>query len=496
MNKTNTSTSNLTSKIRSSLVLKLNARMFFRLIASFLALNILVLLMGFFVIFRNVENGIDTIVAMIEHTDNAQLTYNKVGKYIISDKVERVKYINLPSFIEKQLSKQNDWKRAINQSDVNPDARILEKIESIRYIVATNVNGKPYQIIYLLGNDIKTYLALIMILLIIELIIIIDEISKGAREIRRILRPIYELTETAKNLNQEVATLGMNTGQNKIKDLAGVISSIDANKLDKRISIDSSQEELKELAAAINDMLNRINDSYQSQVRFVSDASHELRTPISVIQGYVNLLDRWGKRDEKTMQESIDAIKSETQHMKELVEKLLFLARGDNETIQLYREDIDICQIVEEIVREAEMIDPNHSFNMELSGPAYISADKQLIKQAIRVLIDNSIKFTANGGSISLKVKFDDDKVYISVQDEGIGIAPEDIPRIFDRFYRSDESRARKSGGSGLGLSIAKWIVEKHGGYFEVLSRVNIGTRISIVLPKIKIEKSDLEDEI
>ena len=132
-----------------------------------------------------------------------------------------------------------------------------------------------------------------------------------------------------------------------------MISSIDANKLDKRISIDSSQEELKELAAAINDMLNRINDSYQSQVRFVSDASHELRTPIPVIQGYVNLLDRWGKRDEKTMQESIDAIKSETQHMKELVEKLLFLARGDNETIQLYREDIDICQIVEEIVREA-----------------------------------------------------------------------------------------------------------------------------------------------
>ncbi|MGI6485121.1 MAG: sensor histidine kinase [Tepidanaerobacteraceae bacterium] len=230
-------------------------------------------------------------------------------------------------------------------------------------------------------------------------------------------------------------------------------------------------------------MLNRISASYHSQLRFVSDASHELRTPISVIQGYVNLLDRWGKNDEKTMQESIDAIKSETENMKDLVEQLLFLARGDNETIRLHKQDFDACEVVGEIISETQMIDPSHNFEMELKRPAYINADKQLFKQVIRILVDNSIKYTPSGEKIIIRIVCEESSVRITVQDNGIGIAPEELPNIFERFYRSDESRARKTGGSGLGLSIAKWIVERHGGYFEVWSRLNIGTRISVVFP-------------
>lgn len=282
--------------------------------------------------------------------------------------------------------------------------------------------------------------------------------------------------------------MGLKSEGRYIDDLAGAISSIDADKLDSHISIDSSQNELKGLASAINDMLNRINDSYQSQIRFVSDASHELRTPISVIQGYANLLDRWGKNDEATMQESIDAIKSEAESMKELVEQLLFLARGDNETIQFHKEDLDICEIMDEIIKETQMIDCNHRFKVSLNRPAYVNVDKQLIKQVIRILIDNSIKYTPKGGEIILRVARKDNLVHIIVQDSGIGIEPEDLPNTFDRFYRSDESRARKTGGSGLGLSIAKWIIEHHKGHFEILSRVDIGTRITIVIPGLKDE--------
>ncbi|NMA49477.1 MAG: sensor histidine kinase, partial [Tissierellia bacterium] len=221
--------------------------------------------------------------------------------------------------------------------------------------------------------------------------------------------------------------------------------------------------------------------------------SHELRTPISVIQGYVNLLDRWGKNDEKTMQESIDAIKSETYNMKDLVEQLLFLAKGDNETIQLQLEEFDACDIVDEIVREAQMIDLSHTFNLDLDKSAFISADKSLIKQAIRILVDNSIKYTPEGEAISLRVSKDSDSVRITVQDSGIGIDSESLPRIFNRFYRSDDSRARKTGGSGLGLAIAKWIIERHGAYFEVLSRLNIGTRVTIVMPMI-IKSDQIEN--
>lgn len=304
--------------------------------------------------------------------------------------------------------------------------------------------------------------------------------------IKKTLKPLADLTEVTKSLNAEVSSMASKADGTYIKDLAGVISNIDANRLDSRISVDSSQNELKDLASAINDMLNRINDSYQSQVRFVSDASHELRTPISVIQGYVNLLDRWGKEDQKTMQESIDAIKSESENMKVLVEQLLFLARGDNETIQLYKEVFDSCEVVNEIIHETQMIDKNHNFEIDLNKPAYINADKQLLKQAIRILVDNSIKFTPSGKKIILKVVIKENHVHIIVQDSGIGIDPENLPHIFDRFYRSDESRARKTGGSGLGLSIAKWIIERHEAYFEILSRVDIGTRITIVFPIAK----------
>ena len=135
------------------------------------------------------------------------------------------------------------------------------------------------------------------------------------------------------------------------------------------------------------------------------------------------------------------------------------------------------------------MIDPNHSFEMDLDRPAYINADKQLFKQVIRILVDNSIKYTPAREKIIIRVVGEEGSVCITVQDNGIGIAPEELPAIFERFYRSDESRARKTGGSGLGLSIAKWIIERHGGHFEVLSRLDIGTRITIVIPRPSARK-------
>jgi two-component system, OmpR family, sensor histidine kinase ArlS len=229
-------------------------------------------------------------------------------------------------------------------------------------------------------------------------------------------------------------------------------------------------------------MLDRINESYRSQVRFVSDASHELRTPISVIQGYANLLDRWGKKDEKTLQESIDAIKDETANMSGLVEQLLFLARGDNNTMALQVERFDLSTLADEVLRETQMIDGRHEYDSCVT-PVFINADKSLIKQATRILIDNAMKYTLSGKRISISVSDEDGYARLTIQDEGIGIAPEAVPKIFDRFYRADESRARATGGTGLGLSIAKWITERHGGHMEVLSRLDIGTRISIVLP-------------
>lgn len=480
-----TYSTSLSDKIRSSLVIKLNIRMTGRLISGFLSINILILLMSLSVTLWKAEGGAQDIIKAMNHSaDNLYSLNYPARNYEVLIAEESPKGIALPRTIQKRLPvKAENVRRSIILPEIYEGERLSVKIGLLKYNIGFILNGKSYKIVYDLGNDLKLLIYLAYIVLICELLILVKNIGKGSRLIRKTLKPLSEMAEKARQLNDEVFDMRSITNDTHIKDLAGAISNIDASRLDKRISVDDSQNELKDLAAAINNMLNRISASYQSQLRFVSDASHELRTPISVIQGYVNLLDRWGKNDEKTMQESIDAIKSETESMKGLVEQLLFLARGDNETIQLHKEDFDVCEVVDEIVSETQMIDPNHNFEIDLNKPAYINADKQLFKQAIRILVDNSIKYTLWGEKISIRVVSEEGSVCITVQDNGIGIAPDELSDIFERFYRSDESRARKTGGSGLGLSIAKWIVERHGGHFEVWSRVDIGTRITVVIP-------------
>ncbi len=486
------------SKIDSSLVLKLNVGMIWRLISAFIAINALIIIFGLLLIFWKVEEGASIIInsSLISANIDKQIDLNIENYQIYKlEELSSMEGFMLPSSMQDAFPvKIEESKRNIDIGKSKKDMKLLEKLDLLKYSIGTNINGNAYEIVYSLGSELSLFLSLFSIVLVCELLIIVLNLKKGARRIRRVLRPLSDLAETARILNEEVSSSGFKSEALYIDDLAGAISSIDVNKLDSRISIDSSQNELKALASAINDMLNRINDAYASQVRFVSDASHELRTPIAVIDGYANLLDRWGKEDPETMQESIDAIKHEASSMKELVNQLLFLARGDNETINFHKEYLDICKIMDQVVKETQMIDSNHKFNLSLEGPTYVNVDKQLIKQVIRILVDNSIKYTPKDGLIILKIAKKDNFVHITVQDSGIGIAAEDLPNTFDRFYRSDQSRARETGGSGLGLSIAKWIIEHHDGHFEITSRLGIGTRITIIIPEAKEATTDIDN--
>jgi len=351
------------------------------------------------------------------------------------------------------------------------------QLEGVTYNAMINDNGQTYLISIRLQEALRIVVAMFSLLLILELLMLFGSIFSGAKTIRKALRPIEELAETAQTL-----TTGGAFTPEQLEILAGKLDDINATRLDTRIPVDDTQSELKTLASAINGMLDRINESYRSQARFVSDASHELRTPISVIQGYANLLDRWGKNNAKMLQESIDAIKDETENMKGLVEQLLFLARGDNNTMALQIERFELSALAVEVLRETQMIDGGHEYDSSVA-PVFINADKSLIKQATRILIDNAMKYSLPGQQITISVSVAEGYARLSVQDEGIGIAPDAVSQIFERFFRADESRARATGGTGLGLSIAKWITERHGGHMEVLSRQDIGTRISIVLP-------------
>lgn len=385
--------------------------------------------------------------------------------------------IQLPQFLQTLLFKHSV--SGVRSIDL-PNAQGLtlwDQLEGVTYNATIDDSRQSYLISIRLQESLQIIGEMFALLLTLELLMLFSSILSGARTIRKALRPIEVLAETA----QTLTTGGVFTPE-QLEVLTGKLDDINATRLDTRIPVDDTQSELKTLASAINGMLDRINESYRSQARFVSDASHELRTPISVIQGYANLLDRWGKNDEKTLQESIDAIKDETANMKGLVEQLLFLARGDTNTLALQLERFELSDLAVDVLRETQMIDVGHEYNSNVT-PVFINADKSLIKQAMRILIDNAMKYSPPGKRITLSVSGTDGYARLTVQDEGIGIAPDAVPQIFDRFFRADESRARATGGTGLGLSIAKWITERHGGHMEVLSRQDIGTRISIILP-------------
>ena len=305
-------------------------------------------------------------------------------------------------------------------------------------------------------------------------------------QISKQLEPLYNMSQTALRLSKETAphAQGANgyDGQ-QIHNLESAIDSIVADSPDAQLH--TGDKDLQGLEDAINSLLERTRESYSQQIRFVSDASHELRTPIAVVKGYTDMLDRWGKKDEKILDESISAIKTETDHMNQLVEQLLFLARGDSGRTKLKVEEFSLSDMVREVYEESVMIDSNHKWTISADSEITAKGDIAMLKQATRILVDNAAKYTPEGETIILKAVTDKNEApTIVVQDNGIGIAGQDMSHIFDRFYRSDPARGRQQGGTGLGLAIAKWIVDRHNGYFEVLSREEFGTRISIHLPR------------
>lgn len=476
----NSPTNRIGHKIRFSLVWKLNIRLFFRLLGLFLALDVaLCLVSGAGLIVRAEQ----TVAAAAERLNLTGLptqdatNWLELTGYSVSLQTGEPKGFQLPQTLQTRLFKQTaSGVRSIDFPN-SEGLTFWRQLEGVTYNVTIDDSRQSYLISIRLQDTLRIVVGIFAIVLVLELLMLFGSIFSGARTIRKTLRPIEELAKTAQSLN-----IGGVFTPEQLDVLAGKLDDINATKLDTRIPVDDTQNELKTLASAINGMLDRINESYRSQARFVSDASHELRTPISVIQGYANLLDRWGKKDEKTLQESIDAIKDETANMKGLVEQLLFLARGDNNTMALQIERFELSVLAVEVLRETQMIDGGHEYD-SLVTPVFINADKSLIKQATRILIDNAMKYSPPGKRITISVSGLDGFARLTVQDEGIGIAPDAVPQIFDRFFRADESRARATGGTGLGLSIAKWITERHGGHMEVLSRQDIGTRISIVLP-------------
>ena len=314
----------------------------------------------------------------------------------------------------------------------------------------------------------------VIVLLSVEVLILLVGLFNDSRA-RRHMKPLYEMAIRMEELSREPFD------PKKMADMEQAISHLNTDNPGAKIT--TGDAELKGLEIAINDMLARMRESHRQQDRFVSDASHELRTPIAVIQGYVNLLDRWGKEDPQILDESIEALKNESEHMKTLIEQLLFLARGDSGKNHLEQKEFDLAAMVCDVYEESLMIDSHHRYELrEANVPITVCGDPAMLKQSLRIIVQNAAKYSDENSTILFSACLVQDRPAYIVQDEGMGMSEADVKHVFERFYRSDDVRNSEKGGTGLGLSIAKWIIDEHHGKIEILSRPEFGSRFTVIL--------------
>ena len=361
----------------------------------------------------------------------------------------------------KVLNKSNEFNYKIISKE--PFDKIIKIKEDDKHLVykILKMKSSKYGVIYIqivkwMGNEYDFMQILFILMAIADFIGMIASIILGYAMSKKMLEPIDRITKAADNIS--------------INNLLG------------RIEVTGPDDELKRLGNTFNKMIDRLQESFDRQIQFVSDASHELRTPIAVIAGYANLIDRWGKDDRQALEKSINAIKIETSNMTNLVEKLLFIAKGNSGNQRIEKEDFLLNDLICEVIMETKLIDHSHIIKSDKNDFISIFADYKMMKQMLRILIDNSIKFTPENGTIDISSRVECSTVKITVSDSGLGIPKDEIQNVFERFYTVDKSRSKEKGGTGLGLSIAKLIVDVHNGTIDVESKEGFGTKITVII--------------
>ena len=283
--------------------------------------------------------------------------------------------------------------------------------------------------------------------------------------VSRILRPVQAITKTAREIEE--------------------------NNLSQRLEV-RTKDELGDLAATLNQTFARLQAAFERQREFTADASHELRTPLAIAQGEATLALKEARSREE-YQKALESISREISRTTVLINRLLFLARSDDR-MELAMTEVDLKSLVAEVASDAYVLcEPKGitlknevSHRSEWLDTFIMQGDPIRLKELLLNLLDNAVRYTPEGGAITLSLKKESGFAMISVQDTGIGIPPEHLPHIFKRFYRVDKSRSRVEGGVGLGLAISQQIAQMHGGRIEVESEVGVGSTFTVFLPLLK----------
>jgi heavy metal sensor kinase len=271
-----------------------------------------------------------------------------------------------------------------------------------------------------------------------------------------------------------------------VDEISHAAQRISIENLTDRLRVPQTGDQLQRLSETLNEMLSRLESSVRRMAQFTADASHELRAPVSLMRTTAEVAVLKRDRPAEEYLEALDDILEEAERTSQVVDSLMLLARTDSgkETLDCVR--VDACTIVRGAAEQGERLARNAGveFSIDLpASPVPIQADTEALRRALLILMDNAAKYTPRGGSMRVGLSRNNGFAIASVSDSGIGISPEDIPNVFDRFWRADKARSREQGGAGLGLSIAKWIVDVHGGSISVESKVGKGSVFAICLP-------------
>jgi two-component system, OmpR family, sensor histidine kinase ArlS len=412
---------------------------------------------------NRLTNTLNNIVN--EHNANSNLTMEQVIQaYLISDGL--IRSVNKTNNPAVQVTTANDYRNIPSTYNKGQFEKVLTYRDSMFIVVSiptidehgTIVNLQVVENVDVLFDNIKDLKWVFMY----ATMIVIFVLSITSRLLGRVITlPIQRLIKTMNLIEKD-------------------------GSFEKIVILYETKDELTEMANTFNRMITRLEKSYIKQEQFVSDASHELKTPLTVIDSYVKLLKRWGKERSDILEEAIDSISSESNRMKYLTEQLLQLAKSE-EAIELEKNKVNIVPLVKDTIQRMQQ---SFKHEIQISVERHkieINVHEQSFVQLLVILLDNAIKYS--NGDIKVELIEILDKVCISIIDNGIGISEEAQTHVFDRMYRVDKARSRKTGGSGLGLSIAKQIVERHEGIIALKSVEGKGSTFTVILPKLEVEE-------
>ena len=335
--------------------------------------------------------------------------------------------------------------------------------EEYFYLSETYVyEGSKYFIEYVLVADYEEYLKiLVRVLVIVELLGLVISLGAGIKTGNSLVKPITEISDITERITSE--------------------------NLSERLPLEGEEDELVRLSRLINNALERLETSFENQRKFISNISHELRTPIAVMKGYLDIYRRMGGQDEALVEEAIGAIEEENENMRRMIDKLLFLARGDLEGFKVEKARVNGQELLNKLRRDYSSFGEGPGINLNIKREMKVFCDQNMVLQMLRSLVDNAIKYGGDDG-IEIGGYNDERRDVLYVRDFGSGMTAGEKQKVFERFYRGDSARNRDEGSLGLGLSIVSKLAEIHGAAVEVESEVGVGSTFRIVFQREESE--------